>query len=386
MAMGEIRYLCAATASFGLEALVRDELAAMGIAVASTEDRHVLFEGNAREIARSNLCLRTADRVLLRVADFPAPDFDALYQGVRSVRWREMLGSSPSVTVNARSAKSRLSAVPSLQAVTKKAIVDALLGRAAGSLPGGAARLEETGPRCDVEVALHADRATVSLDTTGPGLHKRGYRRAAGAAPLRETLAAALVILSRWEPPRPFVDPLCGSGTIPIEAALLAANAAPGIGRSFAAESWPLLPGTAWAEERDRAREAARRGLQVRVLGSDRDPRMAALAEQNARAAGVAGIAHFRAAPLSAFRPEGDYGCIVCNPPYGERLGDAGRAEALYREMGELYRRLPTWSFFALSAREDFPRYFGARASRNRKLYNGNIRCWYHQYFGPLPR
>ncbi len=382
--MGDVRYLCSATASFGLESVVRDELAAMGIAVARTEDRRVVFEGTAREIARSNLRLRTADRVLLQAAEFLAPDFDALYEGVRSADWRGLLGRFPSVTVNARSVKSRLTALPSVQAVAKKAIVDALSGRTVGRR--GAPRMEETGPRYDVELVLHADRATVFLDTTGPGLHKRGYRRAAGAAPLRETLAAALVILSRWDASRPFADPLCGSGTIPIEAALLAADAAPGLGRTFAAEGWPLLPAAAWAEERGRARAAARRGLEVSIRGSDRDGRMVALARQNALAAGVEELVRFHAAPLSGFRPEGEYGCIVCNPPYGERLGGAGEAEGLYREMGDLYRRLPTWSLFALSAQEDFPRHFGARASRNRKLYNGNIRCWFYQYFGPLPR
>ena len=378
--MGEIRYPCAATASFGLESLVRDELSGMGISVIRTEDRRVLVEASAAEIARGNLRLRTADRVLLQVAEFPAADFDALFEGVRSAPWRDMLGPAPAVTVNARSTRSRLTAVPTIQAVTKKAIVDSLRGRKGGG------RLEESGPACDVEVEIRADRATVSLDTTGPGLHKRGYRRAAGAAPLRETLAAALVILSRWEPPRPFADPLCGSGTIPIEAALLADNAAPGMGRTFAAEAWPCLPAAAWAEERDRARAAARRGSGVRIFGSDRDPRMVELAGRNARAAGVEDLVRFRAAPLSDFRADGDYGCMVCNPPYGERLGDQGQAEALYREMGRLYQALPTWSLFALSAREDFPRTFGQRASRNRKLYNGNIRCWFFQYFGPLPR
>jgi putative N6-adenine-specific DNA methylase len=380
--MGDIRYPCAATASFGLESLVRDELTGMGITVIRTEDRRVLVEAAAAEIARANLCLRTADRVLLQAAEFAAPDFDALYEGVRSARWRDMLGSSPAVTVNARSAKSRLTAVPSIQSVTKKAIVDSLRGRG----HGGSTRLEESGPACEVEVELRADRATVSLDTTGPGLHKRGYRRAAGAAPLRETLAAALVILSRWEPPRPFADPLCGSGTIPIEAALLADNAAPGMGRSFAAEAWPFLPAAAWTGERGRARAEARRGAGARILGSDRDPRMVELAGRNARAAGIEDLVRFRAAPLADFRADGDHGCIVCNPPYGERLGDAAQAEALYREMGRLYQSLPTWSFFALSAREDFPRSFGQRASRNRKLYNGNMRCWFYQYFGPLPR
>ena len=379
------RYQCAATASFGLEAVVRGELESLGVTVTRTEDRRVLFEAGPREIARSNLWLRTADRVLLQAGELSTPDFGALYEGVRSLPWRSLLGATPAVTVNARSANSALTSVPSLQAVTKKAIMDAVAGRA-GAGQRGSTRVAETGPAFDVELILHDDCSTVYLDTTGPGLHKRGYRRSAGPAPLRETLAAALVLLSRWEPGRPFADPLCGSGTIAIEAALIAAHAAPGLARSFAAEEWPLLPASAWAEERESARGAARRGLDIALHASDRDKGLVTIAEGNARAAGVADLVRFHAAPLDAFRPPADYGCIVCNPPYGERLGDISEARALAGEMGALLRRLPTWSLFALSADEEFPRYFGSRASRNRKLYNGNLRCWLYQYFGPLPR
>lgn len=382
--MAEARYHCAATASFGLEAVVRGELSALGVAVTGTEDRRVLFDADVREIACCNLWLRSADRVLLQAGALEVPDFGALYEGVRSLPWRDLLGAAPAVTVNARSVKSALTAVPSLQSVTKRAIMDSLAGRAADRR-GRGARLAETGPAYDVEVVLHRDRAAIFIDTTGPGLHKRGYRRAAGAAPLRETLAAALVLLSRWDADRPFADPLCGSGTIPIEAALVAANAAPGLGREFAAEQWPLFPPTAWAEERDRAR-AARRRIVGSISASDRDGNVIAIASENARAAGVADAVHFRAAPLSDFRPDGEFGCMVCNPPYGERLGDAAEARALYAEMGAVFRRLPTWSLFALTADEEFPRRFGSRASRNRKLYNGNLRCWLYQYFGPLPR
>ncbi len=375
--MAVLRYSCAASASFGLESVVRDELAGLGIPVVATEDRRVLFEATAAEIARANLWLRAADRVLLRAASFDAPDFDSLYEGVRAVPWRDLLGRSPSVTVNGRSAKSRLAAVPTIQAVAKKAIVDSITGRAG-------ARLEETAPACEVEIELRGDRAAVLLDTSGAGLHKRGYRRGGGSAPLRETLAAALVLLSRWDPSRPFADPLCGSGTIPIEAALLAAHAAPGLGRGFAAEGWPAVPDAAWAEERERAR-AARREVAAHIQGSDRDSRAVETARRNAHAAGVQGLVSFRAAPLASFQPDGEFGCIVCNPPYGERLGDAAQARELYREMGVVFRGLPTWSLFALSARTDFPRAFGQRPSKNRKLYNGDIRCWLFQYFGPLP-
>jgi putative N6-adenine-specific DNA methylase len=366
-------------ASFGLEAVVRTELEGLGIAGARAEDRRVIFEGSPSDIARCNICLRTADRVLVRLAEFPAADFDALYEGVRGVPWRDLLPGLPAVTVNARSAGSRLTAIPSIQSVAKKAAVDALSGGRAS------ARVKETGAAYDVELSLRNDTATVSLDTTGPGLHKRGYRREAGEAPLRENLAAALVLLSRWNPSRPFADPLCGSGTIAIEAALLAAGIAPGVARTFAGEQWPLIPPAAWRDARERARAEETPGVRPWIAGADRDGRVIEAAGRNAKAAGVADLVSFRAAPLEAFRAEREYGCLVCNPPYGERIGSPSEVRELYQAMGRLYQSMPTWSLFALSAHEDFQKLFGARASRNRKLYNGNIRCWYYQYFGPLP-
>jgi putative N6-adenine-specific DNA methylase len=294
------------------------------------------------------------------------------------VPWRDVLAPFPAVQVDARSAGSKLTAVPSLQSVTKKAIVDAM--------SGSPSRMPETGPRYDVQLSIQKDRATVCLDTTGPGLHKRGYRRHTGEAPLRENLAAALVLLSRWDPSRRFADPVCGSGTIAIEAALQAANIAPGISRHFAAEDWPLIPGSLWRDERASARDAQVKPLIAGLYASDRDPAMVKASAANAAAAGVADLITFRAAPLESFSPDGEFGCLVCNPPYGERLGNPREAQDLARAMGALRGRMPTWSFFVLSALEDFQKCFGARASRNRKLYNGNIRCWYYQYFGPLPR
>jgi putative N6-adenine-specific DNA methylase len=372
------RYSCAAAASFGLESVVRSEIEGLGIDGTRVEDRRVVFEATARDIARCNIWLRAADRVLIQVSEFPAPDFDALYQGIRAVPWRDLLAPFPAVTVDARSAGSKLTAAPSLQSVAKKAIVDAMTG--------SATRMPETGPRYDVQLSLQKDRATVSLDTTGPGLHKRGYRRHTGDAPLRENLAAALVLLSRWDPSRPFADPVCGSGTIAIEAALQAANIAPGLGRRFAAEDWPLFPVPLWSEVRASARDAQVRTVNAGIDASDRDPAMVKAAAANAAAAGVAELIRFRTAPLESFSPTVEFGCLVCNPPYGERLGSVREAQELARVMGSLRHRAPTWSFFVLSALEDFQRCFGARASRNRKLYNGNIRCWYYQYFGPLPR
>jgi len=391
-AVSEVLYTCVAAATFGLESVVRVELENLGIRGARAADRRVFFEGSARDIARSNLGLRTADRVLIQLAEYPAPDFDALYEGVRAVPWKDLLGARAAVDVAARSVKSRLTATPSIQSVAKRAIIDALRGTGGTGGRSGARgaerpldRMEETGAHYDVEVALHSDRASVCLDTTGPGLHKRGYRAATGEAPLRENLAAALVLLSRWENPRPFLDPFCGSGTIPIEAALVAANIAPGIGRSFAAETWPLIPAPVWKQAREQARAEEGPRAPAGIEGSDRDGRMIEAAAENARAAGVSRMVRLRRAPFEKLAPDGDFGCMVCNPPYGVRQGEQSEVDALYRAMGALFRGLPTWSLFALSAREDFQKLFGARASRNRKLYNGNVRCWYYQYFGPLP-
>ena len=267
--VSDTRYSCVAAATFGLESVVRVELENLGIRGARAADRRVFFEGSARDIARSNLGLRTADRVLIHLAEYAAPDFDALYEGVRAVPWKDLLGARAAVDVAARSVKSRLASTPSIQSVAKRAVIDALRGTRGPGRPSD--RLEETGTHYDVEVALHSDRASVCLDTTGPGLHKRGYRAGAGEAPLRENLAAALVLLSRWESPRPFVDPFCGSGTIPIEAALVAANIAPGIGRSFAAEAWPLIPAACWKEARERARAEEGPRDTAGIEGSDRD-------------------------------------------------------------------------------------------------------------------
>jgi putative N6-adenine-specific DNA methylase len=376
----DVMFTLEAAATFGLEAVVRDELLALGMSVTSTLDRRVVFQGTALDMARCNVRLRTADRVWLRISDFPAFDFDDLYEGVRKAVWRDLLPRTAAVLVKARSARSRLSAVPSIQSVSKKAIVDALLGARGHH---GQQRAEETGPEYTVEVSILHDHATVCLDTSGAGLHKRGYRAETGAAPLRENLAAALVLLSRWDPSRPLADPLCGSGTIAIEAAMIARGAAPGIRRRFAAQEWPALEPRIWHDARQEAREAERPGAVQSIAASDRDQAIVDAARRNAAKAGVSDCVRFRCAALRAFEAAGDHGCIICNPPYGERLGEQKEVEGLARDMGDLYHRLDTWSFFVLTAATDFPRFFGAQASKNRKLYNGNIRCYFYQYYRP---
>ncbi len=401
-----MRYEMIATATFGLESVVAAELAGLGFANPRVEDRRVRFSGEAADVVRANLWLRAADRVFIVLARFPATDFEQLFEGVRAAAWRELLPRGAAVRVTGRSAKSHLAAVPALQSVAKKAIVEALLGRPGGHqgrkgdrpMPGGRGRpggggprqppayeLDESGPEVTVDIELRGDRAEVLLDTSGEGLHKRGWRIATGGAPLRENLAAGLVLLSRWDPSRPFADPLCGSGTIAIEAALIGRRMAPGIRRQFAGELLPALPAALWRSGRDEARAAAQRDLMLEISGSDRDPAVLAFAQANAKEAGVLDTIRFHRRDIEGFEPAADYGGIVTNPPYALRLGDEREVEGLYRAMGRVYRRLPSWSWFVLTAHPGFTHFFGARESRNRKLYNGNVRCWLHEYFGPLP-
>jgi putative N6-adenine-specific DNA methylase len=375
------RLQLAALTSFGLEALAADELRLLAFPDPVVENGRVRFSGGPAELARACLWLRTADRVALRLAEFPAPDFESLYQGVQAVRWDDFLPEDARLVVSARSHRSRLTALPACQATVKKGIIQALRRRHPRE------RFPESGPLYAVELALDRDLAVLSLDATGEGLHRRGYRRRAGRAPLRETLAAALVLLSRWEPSRPLADPLCGSGTIAIEAALLGLGLAPGRLRRFTAESWPHLPRSVWSEARAqaRAREQGPGPAALSLQASDRDEGIVRVARENARAAGVDQAVHFRVQPAEEFRSAERYGCLICNPPYGERSGEAGEVEELYRRLGRTFSRLPDWSVFVLTSHPGFERLYGRRADRNRKLYNGNLKTYLYQFFGPLP-
>jgi putative N6-adenine-specific DNA methylase len=374
----------AAATSFGLEAVAAGELEALGYAERTVENGRVHFTGRAEDIARCNLWLRTADRLLVRLAEFPAESFDKLFETVRSMDWAELLPESARVDVTARSRHSKLSSLPACQATVKKAIVEALRRRYHRE------RFPESGPAYALDLALDRDQALLTLDTSGEGLHRRAYRRHAGAAPLRETLAAALVLLARWHPSRVLADPFCGSGTIPIEAALLGAGLAPGRLRRFAAESWPQLPARLWSEAREQARAAGARAAgtaaAMNILGSDRDPQILEAARQNARAAGVNGFVRFQAHSAEEFRSEEPYGCLIANPPYGERSGEPREVEELYRSIGRVFPRLPDWSIFILTAHPRFQQLYGRRAEKNRKLYNGNLKTFLYSYYGPLPR
>ena len=368
-----------ATATFGLEAVVARELQALGYEPKIIQPGRILFAGDESDICRTNLWLRTADRVLLRLDAFEAGDFGQLFDRTRALPWEDWLPPQAEFPVTGRSVKSQLSSVPACQKIVKKAIVERL--KAAYQIEWFA----ETGPKYSVEVALLNDQATLTIDTSGPGLHKRGYRPLTAHAPLKETLAAALVLLSVWRPERPLIDPFCGSGTIPIEAALIGRRLAPGLGRSFAAEAWPRLPEALWEAARQQAREAALPELPARIIGTDMDDSVLGMARFHAEKAGVAADIHFQQrtfAELSSKRP---YGCVICNPPYGERMGRAAEALALHRAMPDIFRRLKTWSFFILTALPDFEAVIGQTATRRRKLYNGRIECTYYQFLGPKP-
>ena len=323
-----------ATSTFGLEAVVARELRALGYQGKAIQSGRVLFQADGAAICRANLWLRCADRVLLRLGTFAATDFGTLFDQTYALPWEQWIPPDAAFPVTGRSIKSQLSSVPACQKIVKKAVVEKL------KTAYGVAWFEERGPRCTIEIALLKDQATLTLDTTGPGLHKRGYRRLVGKAPLKETLAAALVLLSFWRPQRPLIDPFCGLGTIPIEAALIGRNLAPGLKRTFAAESWPALPAELWARARQQARDLARPDIPARIVGSDIDDAALRLARQNAAQTGVDEQVEFQHRAFADLSSQEEYGCVICNPPYGERMGEKAEIEALYRSMPEVLRRL----------------------------------------------
>ncbi|MEM7167352.1 MAG: class I SAM-dependent RNA methyltransferase, partial [Planctomycetota bacterium] len=365
-----------ATTAFGLEALARRELEALNFEARTSEPGRISFHGDASAICTANLWLRTAERVLVVIGRFEATDFGQLFDRTRELPWEEWVGAQDAFPVRGRSVKSQLSSVPACQRIVKKAIVDRLMEA------HGTDRLEESGPARTIEVALLEDRVTLTIDTTGVGLHKRGYRSLVGAAPLRETLAAALVQLSFWHDDRPLVDPFCGSGTIPIEAALIGTNRAPGLARTFAAQDWPNVPESLWEAARTDAR-AQLRPLQSQIVGYDADEEALSLARRHAQQAGVADLVRFERQEFEQLESDLDYGVLIANPPYGERVGEQKEVAALYQRFPIVLGRLPTWSHFIFTAMEEFERRVGRGADRRRKLFNGPLQCTYYQVHGP---
>lgn len=367
-----------ATATFGLEAVVARELRDLGYEDLKVENSRVIFKGTADDICRTNLWLRSADRVLIRMGEFEALSFDELFEKTKALPWEELLPEDAEFPVQGKSVKSKLFSVSDCQAIVKKAVVERLKQKYRRSW------FEETGPRYVLEVGILKDVVTITVDTSGAGLHKRGYRQLASQAPLKETLASALVALSYWNPQRQLIDPFCGSGTILIEAAMMGLNIAPGLNRNFDAEKWPQIPAGQWQEARDEAREA-KKNEDFLLLGYDIDERVLSIARHNARLAGVEKYIDFHKRPFSQFSTKTKYGCIICNPPYGERLGDRKEVQNLYREMGQKFKDLDTWSIYVLTADEEFERCYGRKADKKRKLYNGRIKVDYYQYYGPRP-
>jgi putative N6-adenine-specific DNA methylase len=368
-----------ATSTFGLESVVAMELKALGYENLTVENGRVSFRGDERDVARCNIWLRTSDRILIKVAEFRATDFEELFQGTLRINWEDMIPLDGTMHIVGKSVKSRLHSVRDCQAIVKRAVVQAMKRKYRTDW------FEEKGPVYKIEISMLKDMATLTIDTSGPGLHKRGYREQTGEAPLRETLAAALVILSRWTPDRILADPFCGSGTIPIEAALIGKNMAPGLGRSFVSEQWAQIPGSIWEEERKNA-ASKMNDTTFRILASDSDGDVVAKARENAVRIGVGEYIAFQKLPVEEFRSRKKYGCIVCNPPYGERIGGSAEVESLYKVMGEVFSQLDSWSYFILSAHPAFQKFFGRKAEKNRKIFNGDIKCYLYQYLGPLPK
>jgi 23S rRNA (guanine2445-N2)-methyltransferase / 23S rRNA (guanine2069-N7)-methyltransferase len=368
-----------ATAAAGTEAVVKRELASLGYEARSVTPGRLLFHGDFFTICRTNLWLRVAERILIRIGTFPASDFDALFEGAKALPWEQWLPRDAEFPVSGRSHKSQLTSVPALQRSVKRAIVERL------RTTYRTEELPETGPRYAVEISLRDDVATLTLDTTGTGLHKRGYRRLVGEAQLRETLAAAIVQLSFWRLGRVLADPFRGTGTIPIEAAMIGRNLAPGLKREFACEAWPVFDASLWKQAREEARDSIRPPLTERLLAYDIDGDTLSLARYHAQQAGVADDIHWQERPFSELRAKAEYGCIITNPPYGERMGDDREIVELYRSFPLVLRRLPTWSHYILSSRPDLEELVGQQATRRRKLYNGPIECTYYQFHGPRP-
>lgn len=368
-----------ATATFGLESLVADELRKLGYDKTQVENGKVTFLGDELAICRTNLWLRTAARVRVKVGEFEATTFDELFEKTKALPWARWIPKNAEFPVEGRSVQSTLFSVSDCQAIVKKAVVESLKSEY---------KLDwfpEDGPLMKIEVALLKDVVTLTIDTTGPGLHQRGYRAQATGAPLKETLAAALVTLAKWYPDIAFIDPFCGSGTIPIEAALMAHNIAPGLERDFASETWPWIAPELWAKARTEAQDLIRPAKPDYLIGTDIDERALRIARHNAEKAGVSESIHFQCLEVKDLVTSKKYGKIVTNPPYGERFGEEAEINQLYREFAQIKKSLDTWSFYVLTSYPQLEKVFGGPATKRRKLYNGNIETQYYQYFGPRP-
>lgn len=374
-------YELIAPCHFGLEAVLKKEIYELGYEITKVEDGRVTFEGDAEAICRANIFLRTAERILLKVGQFPAETFEELFQGIKKLPWENYIPADGKFWVTkASSIKSKLFSPSDIQSVVKKAIVERMKEHY------HLRWFEESGASYPLRIFLMKDEVTAAIDTSGDSLHKRGYRTLASKAPITETLAAALIMLTPWRRERILVDPFCGSGTFPIEAAMMAANIAPGINRSFTAQNWGnLIPQELWQDCFEEARELIDMDISVDIQGYDIDGDIVKAARENARRAGVDHLIHFQQRPLSALSHPKKYGFLISNPPYGERMEEKEALPELYREIGEAIQRLNSWSSYLITAYEEAEHFIGRKADKNRKIYNGMMKTYYYQFLGPKP-
>ena len=366
---------------FGLEAVLKKEIIDLGYDVTKVEDGRVTFFGDEEAVARANVFLRSAERILIKVGSFYAGTFEELFQGTKSLPWEEFIPVDGKFWVaKAASVKSRLFSPSDIQSIMKKAMVERLKSVYRVSW------FEENGAAYPIRVFLMKDEVTVGLDTTGDSLHKRGYRKLTAKAPIAENLAAALIMLTPWKGDRILVDPFCGSGTIPIEAAMMAVNMAPGMNRDFMAQNWQnVIANRLWYDAVDEAREMIDMGIDTDIQGYDIDDKMVAIARENAKLAGVENKIHFQRRPVSELRHPKKYGFVITNPPYGERLEDKAALPELYRQIGERYAALDSWSMYLITSYENAQRDIGRQADKNRKIYNGMMKTYFYQFQGPKP-
>ena len=366
---------------FGMEAVLKREIVSLGYEISAVDNGRVFFKGDAGAIARANIFLRTAERILLCVGRFKAESFDELFEKTKALPWADILPDDARFwVVKASTAKSRLFSSSDIQSIVKKAIVDKM------KETYNMQWFREDGDAYPLRVFILNDEVMIALDTTGESLHKRGYRKMTGTAPISETLAAALIMLTPWKRDRILVDPFCGSGTFPIEAAMIGADIAPGMNREFTAEAWGhLLAKKGWYAAIEEAQDRILRDVQMNIQGYDIDEEAIKNSIANAKMAGVLEHIHLQVRPVSQLSSQKKYGFIITNPPYGERLEDKEALPALYREMGEAFSRLDCWSWFIITSYEDAQHYLGRKADKNRKLYNGMIRTYFYQFMGPRP-
>lgn len=366
---------------FGLEAPLKREITELGYEITSVEDGRVTFFGDEEAVCRANIFLRTAERVLIKIGSFHAETFEELFQGTKSLPWEEYIPADGRFWVTkAASVKSKLFSPSDIQSIMKKAMVDRLKSIYHINW------FEENGDSFPVRVFLYKDQVTVGLDTTGESLHKRGYRKLAAKAPIAENLAAALLMLTPWHKDRILVDPFCGSGTFPIEAAMMAANMAPGANRSFISENWTHIIGKKnWYDTLDEANELVNLNIETDIQGYDIDESMVAAARENAKLAGVEKLIHFQRRDVAQLSHPKKYGFLVTNPPYGERLQDKEAMPALYRTIGERFAALDAWSMYLITSYEGAEHDIGRRADKNRKIYNGMMKTYFYQFLGPKP-